>query len=126
MRSRRSSLRRFATVLALSGAIVAGTYAFTAANTVPASKAGDGTGTVTGYTVSAIHYGLNATNPANVDGVTFTLDSAPVAGSTLRVQLAAAGSWYSCTNAGTAVSCTTTSPQATVLGVTQLRVVVAD
>ena len=126
MRSKWTSIGRLSTVLVLSGAIVAGTYAFTAANTVPASKAGDGTGTVTGYTVSAIHYNLNATNPANVDSVTFTLDSAPVAGSTLRVQLAAAGSWYSCTNAGTAVSCATTAPQATVLGVTALRVVAAD
>jgi hypothetical protein len=126
MRSKWSSIGRISTVLVLSGAIVAGTYAFTDANTVPASKAGDGSGAVTGYTVSSIHYGLNATNPANVDSVTFTLDSAPVAGSTLRVQLAAGGSWYSCTNAGASVSCTTTSPQATVLGVTALRVVVAD
>ncbi len=126
MRSKWTSIGRLSTVLVLSGAIVAGTYAFTAANTVPASKAGDGTGTVTGYTVSAIHYTLNAANPANVDSVTFTLDSTPVAGSTLRVQLAAAGSWYTCTNAATAVSCTTTAPQATVVGVTALRVVVAD
>lgn len=126
MRSKWSSIGRLSTVLVLSGAIVAGTYAFTAANTVPASKAGDGTGTVTGYTVSAIHYNLNAANPANVDSVTFTLDTAPVAGSTLRVQLAAAGSWYTCTNAATAVTCTTTAPQATVVGITALRVVVAD
>jgi hypothetical protein len=126
MRTRRFSISRIGNVLVLAFAIVAGTYAFTAANTVPASKAGDGSGAVTGYTVSAIHYGLNATNPANVDSVTFTLDSAPVAGSTLRVQLAAGGSWYSCTNAGANVSCTTTAPQATVLGITALRVVVAD
>ena len=103
---------RFTTVLVLAGAIVAGTYAFTAANTVPTSRAGDGSGTVSGYTVSAVHYGLNATNPANVDSVTFTVDVAPVAGSTLRVQLAPAGSWYTCTNVGTSVSCPTTSPQA--------------
>ena len=126
MRSKWSSIGRLSTVLVLSGAIVAGTYAFTAANTVPASKAGDGSGAVTGYTVSTIHYNLNATTPSNVDSVTFNLDSAPVAGSTISVQLAAAGSWYSCSNVAAAVTCATTAPQATVLGVTALRVVVAD
>jgi hypothetical protein len=126
MRSRRSSVGRFATVLVVSGAIVAGTYAFTAANTVPDTKAGDGSGTVTGYVLSSVHYNLNATNPANVDSVTFTLDSTPVAGSTIRAQLAPAGSWYSCTNAATAVTCTTIAPQATVLAATNLRVIVAD
>jgi hypothetical protein len=126
MRSRRSSVGRLATVALVSGAIVAGTYAFTAANTVPDTKAGDGQGTVTGYVLSSVHYNLNATTPANIDSVTFTLDSTPVAGSTLRAQLAPAGSWYSCTNAGTAVTCTTTAPQATVLAATNLRVIIAD
>jgi hypothetical protein len=126
MRSRKSSVGRLATVALVSGAIVAGTYAFTAANTVPDTKAGDGQGTVTGYVLSSVHYNLNATNPANIDSVTFTLDSTPVAGSTLRAQLAPAGSWYSCTNAGTAVTCTTTAPQATVLAATNLRVIIAD
>jgi hypothetical protein len=126
MRSRWSSAGRISTVLVLSAAIVAGTYAFTAANTVPQSYAGDGSGTVSGYTVSSIHYNLNATNPANIDSVQFSVDVAPVAGSTMRVQLAGGGSWYSCTNAGTAVTCTTTAPQATVLAATTLRVVIAD
>jgi hypothetical protein len=81
---------------------------------------------VTGYVLSSVHYNLNATTPANIDSVTFTLDSTPVAGSTLRAQLAPAGSWYSCTNAGTAVTCTTTAPQATVLAATNLRVIIAD
>lgn len=120
-----SSIGRVATVLVLSGAIVAGTYAFTAANTVPNSKAGDGQGTVTGYVLSSVHYNLNATNPGNIDAVTFTLDSAPAAGSTIRAQINA-GSWYTCTNVTTAVTCATLAPQATVLGATSLRVVVAD
>lgn len=126
MRSRRTSIGRLATVALVSGAIVAGTYAFTAANTVPATKAGDGQGTVTGYVLSSVHYNLNATNPANIDSVTFTLDSTPVAGSTLRAQLAPAGSWYTCTNAAAAVTCITTTPQATVLAATNLRVIIAD
>jgi hypothetical protein len=123
MRGKRS-VGRFATVFVLSGAIVAGTYAFTAANTVPDTKAGDGAGTVTGYVLSSVHYNLNATNPANIDSVQFTLDSAPVAGSTIKAQLFPAGSWYTCTATGTSATCTTTG--ATVLAATSLRVVVAD
>jgi hypothetical protein len=127
MRNKRSTVGRFATVLVLSGAIVAGTYAFTAANTVPASKAGDGAGAVTGYVLSTVHYNLDATDPSLIDQVTFNLDSAPVAGSTIRAQLAPAGSWYSCTNAGVAVTCdTSAAPQQTVLAATNLRVIVAD
>ena len=122
----RNSLRRISLVLLVVGGLVAGTYALTAANTVPASKAGDGSGAVSGYVLSSIHYDLNVTTPGNIDQVTFTLDSVPVAGSTITAQLAPAGSWYSCTNVGTAVTCATTSPQATVLAATSLRVIVAD
>ncbi|MGZ8578256.1 MAG: hypothetical protein ACXWWX_01860 [Actinomycetota bacterium] len=121
-----NSVWRISLVLLVVGGLVAGTYAFTAANTVPASKAGDGTGAVTGYVLSSVHYNLNATSPQNVDSVTFTLDSAPVGGSTLKTQLDAAGSWYTCTFVATSVTCLTTSPQATVVGATNLRVVIAQ
>jgi hypothetical protein len=126
MRGPRHAVGRVGSALLLAGALGAGTLALTAANTVPATRAGDGTGAVTGYVVSTIHYNLNATNPANIDSLTFTLDAAPAAGSTIRAQLAPAGAWYTCTNAGTAVTCTTTAPQATVLATTALRVIAAD
>jgi len=112
--------------LALAALLMAVTYAFTAANTVPASKAGDGTGAISGFVVSTIKYNLNATSPQNIDSVTFTLDSTPAAGSTMKIQLDAAGSWYTCTNSGANITCVTTSPQATVAGATNLRVVVAQ
>jgi hypothetical protein len=84
-------------------------YASAAANTVPTSKAGDGSAAVSGYTVSAVHYNLNAANPTTIDSVTFTLDTAPVAGGTLKIMLVSGGStWYSCTNVTTAVTCSTT------------------
>jgi hypothetical protein len=111
----------FVLVLVLAGA----TYAFAAANTVPASKAGDGSGGITGYTVSAIHYTLNTTNPANIDSVTFTLNTAPTAGSTIRIQLN--GAWYTCTFSGTAVTCNNGSTLGVpVNAITTLEVVVAD
>ena len=108
-------------VLVLSMAI----YAFAAANVVPASEAGDGSGAISGYTVSAIHYVLNAANPGNIDSVTFTLSAAPVAGGTVKITLDGTN-WYSCTNVTTAVTCVTTAPQQTVLLATNLRVVVAQ
>jgi hypothetical protein len=122
---RRSRLTgRLAAVILLTGVLVAGTYAYTAANTVPASKAGDGSGAVSGYTVSAVHYNLNASSPQNVDSVTFTLDSDPGSG-TIKAQVDGTN-WYTCSHVTTAVTCTTTSPQATVLGATSLRVIVAQ
>jgi hypothetical protein len=111
----------FALVLILAGA----TYAFAAANTVPASKAGDGSGTISGYTVSVIHYTLNAATPSNIDSVTFTLDTAPAAGSTIKIKLVAAGStWYSCSNVTTAVTCATVG--ATVSASDNLQVIIAQ
>jgi hypothetical protein len=108
----------FAATIAVAG------YAFTASNTVPDTKAGDGTGTVSGYVVSSVHYGLNGTDPTKADSVTFTLDSTPVAGSTIKTKVGA--TWYTCTNSAAAVTCPTTSPQATVQPITSLEVVVAD
>lgn len=108
----------------LAGAVGVGGFAFTASNTVPNSKAGDGQGTVSGYVASSIHYGLNATDPSKADSITFTLDSAPTAGSTIKTK--AGGSWYTCTNVTTAITCVTTTPQATVSGISTLQVVVAD
>jgi hypothetical protein len=126
MRHRRSAIGRWTAVLALTAALVAGVYAFTAANTVPASKAGDGSGAISGFVLSSVHYNLNASSPQNIDSVTFNLDSTPTSGSTIKAQLDAAGSWYTCTNVAAAVTCTTTSPQATVAAATQLRVVIAQ
>jgi hypothetical protein len=98
--------------------------AFAAANTVDTSKAGDGNAAISGYDVFNIHYNL-ASPPTTITSVTFTLDSAPVGGSTITIKLVAIGStWYTCTNVGAAVTCLT--PGATVLSADDLRVVVSD
>lgn len=122
----RGTARMKFAVLGLVGLMAAAGSAFLAANTVPASKAGDGSGQVTGYTVSAIHYTL-ASNPQQVASVQFKLDSAPPTGSTVKAQLATSGPWFDCTLSGTPAvdaSCTTTG--ATVLGATNLTVVAAQ
>jgi hypothetical protein len=110
---------------AVAGVMAVGGYAFTASNTVAASKAGDGQGAITGYDVSSVHYTLDATDPSTVTSVGFTLNSIPAAGSTIKVQLVSTGSWYTCTTpTTTAVTCTTTG--ATVAPADNLRVVIAS
>jgi hypothetical protein len=121
------SLVRVVRGLGIAGILLTlgvGAYAFTATNTVPASRAGDGTGTVSGYSVSNIHYNLDVTTPTNIDAVTFTVDTAPVAGSTMKVQIA--GNWYSCTNATTTLTCATTAPALTVGNTTSLEALIAQ
>ena len=110
-------------VVVVATAALAAT-AFTATNTVPASNAGDGSAAISGYTITAVDYTLNATNPKNLDAVAFTI--APATASTVQVQVEAGGSWYDCTNAAGAVTCATTTPQATVLAADQLTVVASD
>jgi hypothetical protein len=95
-------------------------YAFAAANTVPATKAGAGSGVVSGYTVSNVVYNLNASDPSDLDSVDFTLSAAAA---TVKIKLVAAGStWYDCTVVtGNDFTCDTTG--ATVSSMDELNVV---
>ena len=105
--------------------LTAGAYGFTNSNTVPDSKAGDGTGNISGYIVSGIHYDLDATTPTNVSDVKFTVDSAPISGSTIKAKIG--GNWYTCTNATAAITCPTVSPtQLTVGPAVTLEALIAD
>lgn len=112
----------------ITGALIIGIFAAsTAGNTVETSRAGIGQGTVTGYDVTSVHYALDNTDPSLVTAVSFTLDTEPVAGSSVRVKLSnASTTWYTCSWTGTAVTCPTTSPAATVSQVSELVVVAAQ
>src|SRR5206468_481376 len=96
-RSRNPRLRVVA-VFALMLIFSAIAYGFAAANTVPASNAGDGSNAVSGYTITSVHYVLNAANPANIDTVTFTTAPAVPAGGVVKVQVSqgAATTWHNC------------------------------
>jgi hypothetical protein len=106
--------------------LAAASYAFAAANVVPETGAGDGSGTISGYTVSNIHYNLNATNPANIDSVEFTLAPTPGAGApaSVQVQLNGGGTWFSCSLAAGTWTCNLSG--VTALNATNLRVVAAE
>jgi hypothetical protein len=105
-------------VLFMIVVISVATYAFADANTVPDTKAGDGSGTVSGYTVTGVVYTLNA-NPATLDSVAFDLGAAAAQ---VQAQLVSGGTWYDCAlDTGTVWECDTTG--LTVVTIDQLRVV---
>ncbi len=96
-------------------------YAFAAANTVPGSNAGDGSGAVSGYTVSNISYALDATDPSLIDSVTFTVSPGSV--SEVQVQLVNGGSWFNCNVASAPTITCNIGGAVTALAANVLRVV---
>ncbi len=139
----RSFLKR-GPVLAVIAAIAVfsvGGAAFTAANTVPTSSAGDGAGTVSGFTVTAVAYVLNTTTPSDVDTITLTAtaDNGNTNNPTqMFIRPDSSGSeYYTCTRTGGVapahdLSCdvtpanATSNVQLTVLAVDSLQVIVVD
>ena len=121
LRTRSRRRRRTAVIIAVAAALAFAAYAFTAANTVPPSNAGDGSGTISGYTVSNIAYTLDAANAVNIESVAFTLDAAAT---TVKAKVVAASAVYTdCTNtAGNSWSCNI-EPDPTVLSADDLRVI---
>ena len=120
-----------ATFVAL--AIGGGAYAFTSSNTVPSTVAGAGAASVSGFTVTNLHYNLDATTPTNVDSLTFAITPAvPNTGTgkvLVQVALTTGGpNNYSCTTdtGGTNVTCSTTSPALTAGAVTGVTVIAAQ
>jgi hypothetical protein len=112
--------RRMVLVVAFAAALALATYAFTASNVVPGTKAGKGEGAITGYTVSAVAYTL-ASNPANIDSVAFTLNSAATSVKAKLVQ--SSGTYTSCAvSGGTSVTCDF-SPDVSVTSADELSVV---
>jgi hypothetical protein len=122
---RRSRRKRLIFALVCAGLVAAGSYVYTASSTVDPTTAGSGSGAVSGYTASNISYVPRSSNATLVDSVTF--DISPTNPATIKVRLAPAGSWYSCTNSGGSVTCDTTTPsQATVAGSTQFTLIAAQ
>lgn len=105
--------------LAVAGIAVGASVALTASNTVDANKAGSGSGTISGYTVTNVDYTLDGTTPSNIASVAFRV-TGDITGHQAYVKLVAAGStWYSCTLSSynssggyTPVSCTTSGASA--------------
>ena len=88
--------------VAIGSSLAAVTFALTASATVPATDAGQGSNSITSYTLSNIVYTPNAASPKNIDSITFTLSPSTPVPSSLRARLSSSGTYVTCTNtAGT-------------------------
>ncbi len=113
---------RLAGAVIVAAVLAVGAYAFTATNTVPGTSAGEGSGTISGYTVSNVQYQLNATTPTNIDSLTFTLSATAA---TAKAKVVSGSTTYtSCTIAvdGVSVTCNF-SPDVAVTSADQLSVI---
>jgi len=106
----RQRKRRIAIVALL--AFVLGTTAFAYAASITfngagnAGAAGQGSGTISGYNVTNIHYTLDTNDPSNITGVTFSL--APNTATTVKAKLNGTGAWVACTGGTSPWSCPVT------------------
>ncbi|MEN9935172.1 MAG: hypothetical protein RLZZ387_1751 [Chloroflexota bacterium] len=120
---------RFLLAVALSLVLGTTAYGFAAANTIPTSGAGDGSATISGYTISSVTYALDSTDPSLLDSVSFNItptgsNPQPV---TVKIQLVTDGTWYTATaGSGTTWSVDLASANVTAASVNNLRVVAAQ
>ena len=102
----RKRKRRIAIVALL--AFVLGTTAFAYAASITfnggtnAGAAGQGSGTISGYNVTGIHYTLDTNDPGQITGVTFSLN--PDTATTVKARINS-GAWVTCTGSTSPRSC---------------------
>jgi hypothetical protein len=117
----RFRITRRSTAILFAVLIGAATFAAAASNTVPTSRAGDGNGAISGYTVTNVSYTLSASDPSVIDLWTFDLNAAA---SVVKSKVVSSSTTYvNCTNtSGTSWQC---DPAAnpTVLSANQLDVI---
>jgi hypothetical protein len=122
MRNNKKSFRLLI-VTVLIALVAAATYAFTASNTVPGSSAGAGSGAISGYTVSNIHYTIDNTDATKLSGVTFDLSAA--AGD-VKITLVNGGTVFDCgasSGGSNSVSCAVSGVPASIAPANSLTVV---
>lgn len=105
------------------------TYAFAATNTVPASNAGDGSATISGYTITGVTYTLGA-DPTVITGMSFTVTpdiTATNYAKNVSVRLVSNGTWYPCTvSTSDLVTATCSGMNVTATSANLLQVVAAQ
>ena len=87
------------TAMAGASVMAVGGMAYTAANTVPGTVAGSGTGAVSGYVISTIVYNVNGTDPRNVDSITFGYSPGSPDPTRARVSSDGGTTWFNCDSA---------------------------
>jgi hypothetical protein len=102
------------------------TYAFAAANTVPATNAGDGSATISGYAITGVTY--TVTNDT-ITGMSFTVTPLVTAtnyAKSVSVRLTSGGTWYSCTMGADNLTATCSGMNVTAASASLLQVVAAQ
>ncbi|MCC7365407.1 MAG: hypothetical protein IT303_13660 [Dehalococcoidia bacterium] len=106
---------------ALVGVVAVSAVGFAASNTVSPTLAGDGSNTISGYTVSDVDYVLDATDPSLLASVDFDLSAAA---SSVRASVTGSAPYATCTSTGgNGWTCPVTD---SVLSVDELRVIAAE
>ncbi len=114
---------RIAGLAVVAALLATSAYAFTAGVTFSGTNAaGDGSGTVSGYSVSAVVWTLDATDPTKMESVAFTINSSTA---TVQVSVDGGTSWETCANAAGAVTCDL-DPDPAVSGISSLQVVAVN
>ena len=129
-RKRTGVRRRLVWLGVLVVALSLGSYAFTASLTVPQSAAGEGSGTVNGYTVGTPSYTLNAADPTKVDQVVLHVSATVTASTAVTVSADAGAHWQTCTqgaiSSGAADYTCVFGTKPTTAAVTNLQVAIAN
>lgn len=123
---RRSRTARLLVTLLVAACSASSAYAYTASiGNTTGTAGGFGSGGITKYTPNSAAFTLDTTgNPQNITQVVVSLN--PTNEQSASLQLSNGSAWYTCTT-GASITCTTTSPQATVTsGLNQLTVVAAQ
>lgn len=121
---------RYLVVLLVVLILAVSVYAFAAANTVPASGAGDGDEAISGYTITNVTYDTNTdSDPSDIDLVSF--DLAPQAGAGAATEVfvklvSSSNTWYPCTLATSPNWDCPITGAVTTLSADELRVVAAQ
>ncbi len=112
---------RILALLVLGVILSAATYGFAAANSVPDGVAGEGSGAISGYTVSNVVYTLDSSDPTQFASVAFTLD-ANASDVYAGIGNGSVIYWTSCAGGPTNFTCDLTSSTVSVAAAIELHV----
>ncbi len=104
-------------------------FGFAASNSVPESRAGDGEGVISGFTITNISYSVNTTDPSMLSEVSFTVNGGTVVPGDVWVTLVdGSTTWDDCTasSGATMPANFTCAVNVAVLAADELRVVAAQ
>jgi hypothetical protein len=113
--------------------LAATVYGFAAANTVPTSYAGDGSGTISGYEICNVAYSIYGdTDPTDIDQLTFELHAtgascaSAVNAGTVYVSFTGGAPWIDCSPGAPASSITCAGLSQSVSAASSLRVIATN